>query len=97
MLAHPEDLAKTAWGNDIDIMIGATSFENGRLLNLLMMDTSIGTSLMDLTTWVPYPLNKTDDEKAYFAKKLQETYYGRLEPTPLMYESILEVTLLIKF
>lgn len=97
MLAHPVELSKTAWGNNIDIMIGATSFETGRVLAPLMMDTTFGTAFMDLPTWVPYPLNKTDEEKIIFGEKLREIYYGQVTPTPLMYEQMIEVNFSVKF
>jgi hypothetical protein len=63
MLAHPEELARNSWGNDIDIMIGATSFENGALTPVIMMNPFIVYSLFDFPTWVPYPLNKSEEER----------------------------------
>lgn len=88
MLAHPEELAKTAWGNDKDIMIGATSFETGALVPVILQVPFITQSLYDFTTWVPYNLNKTEEERESDGNLLKLTYYGQLDPTPTNFEPV---------
>lgn len=92
MLAHPEELAKNAWGNEKDIMIGSNSFENGVLVPLIISVPFLTQTLFDFPTWVPYPLNKTDDERKYFGDLLQLTYYGEITPKPTNFESVVIVS-----
>lgn len=86
MLDHPFELAKTAWGNEIDIMIGTVSFENGLLLPFFVMDPSYTDTVLDFPSWVPnYPI-KTEEEKEIYGEKLKKSYFGDLKPSSLMFE-----------
>lgn len=81
MLDHPERLAINSWGNDVDIMIGATSFENGALIRLVRMIPPILNSFNDFSTFVPMHLNFTQEERQENGDVLKAMYYGKVEPT----------------
>lgn len=81
MLDHPENLAVNSWGNDVDILIGATSFENGNLINLIQMIPGVIDSIADFPSYVPYSLNLTQAEREEHGETLKAMYYGMLEPT----------------
>lgn len=81
MLDHPERLAVNSWGNDIDIMIGATSFENGALVNLIRMVPPALALFTNFTTWVPYNLKHTAEEREKHGESLRTAYFGLTEPS----------------
>lgn len=56
MLDHPEILAINSWGNDIDILIGATSMENGNLINVVQIVPGALEAFTNFSTWVPASL-----------------------------------------
>ncbi len=91
MLAHPEELARTGWGNNIEVMIGATSFENGVLAPILLANPFFAEQFFDFPTWVPYPLNHTEEERNYYGEMLRLAYFGTVEPTPLSVENLILV------
>lgn len=81
MLDHPQNLAVNSWGNDIDILIGATSFENGALIPAIRVAPSLINNIADFTTFVPYSLGHSDKTREKHGKTLQATYYGLMEPS----------------
>lgn len=81
MLDHPENLAINSWGNDIDILIGSTSLENGALINLIRMIPGVINSVADFPSYIPYNLNFTQEEREEHGETLKAMYYGMLEPT----------------
>jgi len=86
MLSHPEILAQNSWGNDIDIMIGGTSFENGPLVSLFLQLPFMIEATSNFTNYVPYPLKLSIYERQYFGDRLKETYYGLMSPSPTNFD-----------
>ncbi|KAG5680927.1 hypothetical protein PVAND_010403 [Polypedilum vanderplanki] len=87
MLQHPEELAQNSWGNDIDIMIGATSFENGMVLPVLLLGGSeVLEAFTNFSTFIPYPLNRSNEEREKLAEMLKRTYFGFVEPSPTNFD-----------
>lgn len=81
MLDHPENLAVNSWGNNVDILIGATSLENGALITAIQMFPPALESFMDFSTFVPASLDLTPAQREDFGEDLRATYYGLVEPT----------------
>jgi cholinesterase len=81
MLDHPEQLAINSWGNNVDIMIGATSFENGMLVNFMRAAPFLIPSIADFPSYVPYSLGLSEDERNAHGETLKATYYGLMEPS----------------
>lgn len=81
MLRHPEELAVNSWGNDLDILIGATSFENGQLINLMRMFPTQLDMFADFTSYVPYALGFSEEEREAHGDTLKKMYYGLMEPS----------------
>lgn len=81
LLAHPELLAINSWGNDIDILIGATSLENGALIPLVQSFPLALLSFANFESFVPANLNFSHEERAEHGETLKATYYGMMEPT----------------
>jgi hypothetical protein len=86
MLSHPEILARNSWGNDIDIMIGGTSFENGPLAQLFLQLPFMIEASSNFTSFVPYPLDLSIDERLDFGDRLQQMYYGLMSPSPTNFD-----------
>lgn len=86
MLSHPEILARNSWGNDIDIMIGATSFENGMLLPLFLQFPQLVEPSSNFTSFVPYPLPLTNEQRIRYGEMLHRTYYGMMNPSPTNFD-----------
>lgn len=77
ILKHPIDLVRTAWSNEIDILIGGTSDEGLMYLEVLRDSPGL-LSLLKLKNMVPVDVAElsTDDPiRSRFAEKLQQTYY----------------------
>lgn len=81
MLDHPERLAVNSWGNNIDILIGATSFENGQLINLMRMFPAQIDMFADFTSYVPYSLGFSEEQREAHGLTLKDMYYGLMEPS----------------
>lgn len=81
MLDHPENLAINSWGNNVDILIGSTSFENGNLVNVIRIVPGVIDAVADFPSYVPYSLNFTQEEREEHGEALRAMYYGMLEPT----------------
>lgn len=76
-------LVQNAWGNSIDIILGAVSFEGLGLISTLRAVPEIFDAYADFENQVPRELNvtrKTAESKRY-GQMLKETYYGMLTPT----------------
>lgn len=79
---HPAEMAKEAWGNNVDLMIGACSNEgfflkyHNKIRNLDMKEF-----LKNFGQVIPLELNvKFGSEKAKeYAKVLRKLYYGETE------------------
>lgn len=81
MLKHPEELALDSWGNDVDIMIGATSFENGPLVNLMRMFPDQIDLFANFTSYVPSNLGFSAEEREAHGETLRALYYGLMIPS----------------
>lgn len=92
MLDHPENLAVNSWGNDVDILIGATSMENAQLVTLIRMVPPALASLTNWATWVPYNLNFTVEEREAHGETLRATYYGLMEPSVTNIDGVMIVS-----
>lgn len=97
MLDHPERLAPTSWGRDIDIMIGTTSFENGQLLSLLRFVPNMIEAFTNFSTWLPFHQNYTAAERIEHGKTLEAMYYGLMKPTISNPDGIIMVSARNKF
>ena len=86
MLSHPEEMAIDSWGNDVDVMIGATSFENGALISVFMQFPQTVVAFTDFPTFVPYHLNRTDEERERLGEMLKRTYFGYVDPSPTNFD-----------
>lgn len=76
----PVELSRTAWGNDIDVMVGGTSHEGHAFLTFMQRDPTF-LSKVDLDTAIPYELNLTDKAKREeFVGRIREQYYGTNDP-----------------
>ena len=76
-------LVRNAWGNDIDIIIGAASFESLSFLPVLREIPQVMEILTDFENHIPRELNvtKNSKESKTYAEMLKNTYYGKLSPT----------------
>lgn len=75
---HPIDLVKTAWSNEIDILIGGTSDEGLMYLQVIREIPNFLASLK-LKNMVPEDVTELSDDdpiRLHFAEKLQQTYYS---------------------
>ncbi len=75
------ELSRTAWANDIDILIGGTSHEGFSYFLYFDRDpTFLGK--LDLDKAIPSELNLQDkDKRAEFVRRMRDVYYGSSEPT----------------
>jgi hypothetical protein len=96
MLEHPESLAKKH-GNDIPIMIGATSFENGMLVPVLLQVPMAIFAFSNFTSFVPYPLNKSPGVREFYGSLLKQAYFGTLNPSPTNFDGSIMVAFFKKF
>lgn len=92
MLSHPEILAQNSWGNDIDIMIGGTSFENGQLTNVFLQLPFMVEANSNFTSYVPYHLEMSINERHNFGDKLKKMYYGLMNPSPTNFDPTIIVS-----
>ncbi|CRK98354.1 CLUMA_CG011714, isoform A [Clunio marinus] len=92
LLDHPENLAPNSWGNNIDILIGANSFENGALANVIQFVPGAIDEFSDFATFVPSNLNFDAEVRRDHGDRLQEVYYGLLQPTPTNPDGLIYMT-----
>jgi cholinesterase len=97
MLEHPEKLAVNSWGNDIDIMIGATSLENGALIGVVQTVPGALEAFTNFSTFVPASLHLSAEKREGFGEDLKKTYYGLMEPTKTNVDGVIIVSLQNKF
>jgi carboxylesterase type B len=77
------ELVKNAWGNEIPILIGATSFESLSVLEILRLSEDFFDLLTDFENYVPRELNVTkgSESSLNYAAMLKSAYYGKLRPS----------------
>lgn len=85
------NLVRNAWGNSIDIIIGATSFEGLGFLPTLRANPEVFDIFVDFENHIPRELNvsRNSDESHEYAQMLKTTYYGTLSPTVTHVDGIL--------
>lgn len=78
----PIESCRTAWGNDIDILIGGTSDEGMAYLTLMARDPTFLASVK-LEDAIPKELNLSADDpkRVEFVDRIRKFYYGSNEPT----------------
>lgn len=81
MLDHPENLVFDSWGNDVDILIGSTSFENGILVGVIRLFPEMINVMANFSSYVPYNLNHSRELREAHGQTLKTTYYGMMEPS----------------
>lgn len=86
-------LVQNAWGNNINMLIGATSFEALAMLPILRTFPEIFDMFANFESYVPRELNVSRDseESKKYAEMLKETYYGKLASTMTNIDGILFV------
>lgn len=84
-------LVQSAWGNDISIMIGATSKETLQILPTIRVVPEVLNYFGNFEFYIPRELNvsRGSEESKKYAEILKETYYGRLTPTVTNVDGIL--------
>lgn len=92
MLDHPERLAVDSWGNNVDILIGATANENLGLVNVVRLVPPALASFTDFSTFVPSNLNFTDEQREESGQTLKAMYYGLMEPTVTNVDGVIFVS-----
>jgi carboxylesterase type B len=77
------ELVRNAWGNEIPILIGATSFETLSILEILRLSDDFFNLLTDFENYVPRQLNVTkgSESSLRYAAMLKSAYYGKLRPS----------------
>jgi hypothetical protein len=96
MLDHPENLAVNSWGNNVDIMIGATSLENGALINVIQLVPGALESFVNFATFVPASLGLPSEKREEFGEDLRSTYYGLVEPSRTNVDGVVIVSCIKK-
>lgn len=83
LLDHPENLARSSWGKDLNILIGATSFENGALVPLIQKYPFLIDDFADFGSYVPRYFHRehSENEIQHHEEILRKSYYGMMEPT----------------
>lgn len=88
-------MAKDAWGNDIDLMIGGCSNETVFMIPLYTSDTyDLELLLKNFKNALPFELNvKFRSEKSIeYGKELMKLYYGCTEPSRANLQGFLDVS-----
>ena len=85
-------MTKNSWGNDIDIMIGATSNEFS-VLEVLSPIEEEWKKFTNINRYVPIELGLelNGEKRSQYAKMLLENYYGMLEPTKTNLEGLMNL------
>ncbi|KAJ6642145.1 Esterase B1 [Pseudolycoriella hygida] len=77
---NPAESSRSAWGNDIDILVELTADEGYAYLTAINRDPTT-LSKLDLDTAIPFQLNVTDKEKRLeIVRRMREVYYGESDP-----------------
>lgn len=86
-------MARTGWGNDIDIIIGNTSNEMVLIKSLLAKVPAVFSTYENFQRYVPRELNLAvnSDERIKLAGILKNHYYGDKEVTPENGDGLLAV------
>ncbi|XP_053689756.1 esterase B1-like [Sabethes cyaneus] len=77
----PLQMAREAWGNNIDIMIGGTSEEGLLTLQKIIPQPEVLKNPQLFLGTVPCRLNISMDERMDFAAKLKQQYYPDSDPS----------------
>lgn len=79
---RPLDLARKAWSNEIDVLIGGTSDEGLYYLEYIQKSPAILKSIK-LERFVPLELKLKDDDptRFAFASRIRETYFPEIDHT----------------
>ncbi|XP_058838421.1 esterase B1-like [Topomyia yanbarensis] len=78
---NPMEMAKEAWGNNIDIMIGGTSEEGLLTLQKIIPQPKVLQDPQLFLGMVPAGLNITMEQRMEFASKLKQQYYPNSDPS----------------
>lgn len=83
LLDHPENLIHSSWGEDVNLLIGATSFENGAFVPVIQKYPFLIDDYADFDSYVPRYFNQKHStaEIEERGERLQKAYYGLMEPT----------------
>lgn len=83
-------MAKNSWGNEINILIGATSNECSSLGLMAKMDEEL-QKMINYKRYVPYELGLgvDNEERIEYGKRLMRNYYGLLKPTKTNLEGLM--------
>jgi cholinesterase len=73
-------MAENCWGNEIDIMIGATSNECAAY-KLFVENEEEVRKITNFLRYVPREIKVDDDKRKMHADKLLKNYYGMLKPS----------------
>ncbi|XP_058461094.1 esterase B1-like [Malaya genurostris] len=78
---HPIEMAKEAWSNNIDLMIGGTSEEGLLALQKIIPHPEFLQNPQLLLAMVPAGLKITMEQRMEFASKLKQQYYPNSDPS----------------
>jgi cholinesterase len=83
-------MAENCWGNEIDIMIGATSNECSSTEMFAKVDSEF-QKIIKFNRYIPMELEMpvNDPKRKSYAEMLQRNYYGLLKPTKTSFEGII--------
>lgn len=87
-------MAKEAWGNDIDMLIGSCSNETISMLFKIFRSGDLEKRLKNFPYALPPELNVKfgSDKSLEYGKKIKEVYYGRTEPSKMHLQGFLNVS-----
>ncbi|XP_055628009.1 esterase B1-like [Toxorhynchites rutilus septentrionalis] len=77
----PLEMARDAWGNNIDVMIGGTSEEGLIILQKVKLQPEIIQNPKLFLDSVPVNLKISTEQREEFANKLKQRYYPDSEPS----------------
>ncbi|CRK93497.1 CLUMA_CG007033, isoform A [Clunio marinus] len=79
---HIIKMAKNCWGNEIDIMIGATSNELGALDMMANVESEF-KKYINFKRYIPFDLgiDVDDPKRSEYAERIMRNYYGLLQPS----------------
>jgi carboxylesterase type B len=86
-------LVRNGWGNNISIIIGATSKESLEILPSIRAMPQLINTLSNFENFIPRELNITreTEESQIYAENMKRVYYGRLAPSVTNIDGILTV------
>lgn len=86
-------LVRNAWGNEISIIIGATSKEGLEILPLIRTMPEMIETFSNFENYIPRELNieRNTDQSRRYAETLRAAYYGRMQPSVTNVDGLLTV------